>query len=189
MIRTRQPMTINELQAPGLGHTHTKCSGSVMFVRTESRPSPAFYLIRVRGVSAILLKTENMSFKRDWHVRATQSILHTIALFKRKSTNTLSFKHISLSIISVSLFFSSSLSDVPTTSSEIGSCVVRFHILDNRSCLSCIAGQNYIEYKEGLGNQKKRFTILPPWIHRPTYALTTTVTSTSVDRNRTTYID
>ncbi|CAG2185254.1 unnamed protein product [Mytilus edulis] len=48
-----------------------------------------------------------------------------------------------------------SLTDISTTFKEIGSCVVRFHVLDDLSCLSCIGGQNYIAYNKGWGNHRK----------------------------------
>ncbi|CAG2185487.1 unnamed protein product [Mytilus edulis] len=40
------------------------------------------------------------------------------------------------------------LTDVPNNYRQIGSCVVRFHAVNEQSCLSCIGGQNYITLKE-----------------------------------------
>ncbi|CAG2216045.1 unnamed protein product [Mytilus edulis] len=70
----------------------------------------------------------------------------------------------------------------------IGSCVVKFHTVDEKSLLSCIGGQNYIMYNERQ-RQPKRLIIFPHWIHPLTYALMNMATSTSVDRDRTIYTE
>ncbi|CAC5390162.1 unnamed protein product [Mytilus coruscus] len=43
------------------------------------------------------------------------------------------------------------ITDVPKNDRKIGSCVVRFHTVNEHSCLSCIGGQNYITFNETWG--------------------------------------
>ncbi|CAG2251622.1 unnamed protein product [Mytilus edulis] len=40
------------------------------------------------------------------------------------------------------------ITNVPNNYRQIGSCVVRFHAVNEQSCISCIGGQNYITLKE-----------------------------------------
>ncbi|CAG2192918.1 unnamed protein product [Mytilus edulis] len=47
------------------------------------------------------------------------------------------------------------LTDLRKTGDTLGSCVVKFHKIDENSSLSCIGGQNYITYKEIYQQPKK----------------------------------